>query len=230
MLLFILGTFITLDHSPELPSTPLILSRKVYCLFFALYFQLCCRRGGWRGKKKAKSKLLFLYEIHSPGVRVNNDLIYQWLPCYLHCFRRVVSACDWAELFSRVERGAWGPGRLTSVWSKFMWNFPGPPGESLFMNCNKKSHFDSVTPVHRHGGEGEVGGRAWVGWGGVHRVSVCRDVRLWLLLRKRCGKSQRWEAKERTKWIQRVFANKKWKEKIKLKEVWLEMKMGRVFH
>lgn len=55
MLLFILGTFITLDHSPELPSTPLILSRKVYCLFFALYFQLCCRRGGWRkGKKEGK--------------------------------------------------------------------------------------------------------------------------------------------------------------------------------
>lgn len=105
-----------------------------------------------RRKKKAKSNLLFLYEIYSPGVLVNNDLIYQWLPCYLHCFRRVVSPCDWAELFSRMERGGWGPGRLTSVWSKFMWNFPGPPGESLFMNCNKKSHFDGVTPVHRQGG------------------------------------------------------------------------------
>lgn len=109
-------------------------------------------------EKKAKSNLLFLYEIYSLGVRVNNDLIYQWLPCYLHCFRRVVSACDWAELFSRMERGAWGPGRLTSVWSKFMWNFPGPPGESLFMNCNKKSHFDGVTPVHRQ----EGGGGIWI--------------------------------------------------------------------
>lgn len=37
------------------------------------------------------------------------------------------------------------------------------------MNCNKKSHFDSVTPVHRHGGEGGVGG--WWG-GGVEGVGV----------------------------------------------------------
>lgn len=163
-------------RSPELPSKLLILSHKVYCQCFALQFLLCWKRGGEGAKKKerkAKSNLLFLYEIYSPGVMVNNDLIYQWLPCYLHCFRRVFSACDWAELFSRVKRGAWGPGRLTSVWSKFMWNFPGPPGEPLFMNCNKKSHFDGLTPVHRQeGGRGGGGGKIWLclclQWGGAH--------------------------------------------------------------
>lgn len=106
-------------------------------------------------EKKAKNNLLFSYDIHSPGALVNNDLIYRWLLCYLHCFRCVLSACDWAELFSHVERGGGGPERLTSVWSKFMWNFLGPPGDLLFMNCNKKSHFDGMTLVHRQeGGEG----------------------------------------------------------------------------
>lgn len=46
------------------------------------------------------------------------------------------------------------------------------------MNCNKKSHFDSVTPVHRHGREGgALGGGAGLGgegvgegWGGVGRA------------------------------------------------------------
>lgn len=41
LLLFISGAFITLDRSPELPSKPLILSHKVYCLCFALHFCLC---------------------------------------------------------------------------------------------------------------------------------------------------------------------------------------------
>lgn len=50
------------------------------------------------------------------------------------------------------------------------------------MNCNKKSHFDSVTPVHRHGGEGGVGdggvGRE-SGWGGVGwGFTVCRKAGL----------------------------------------------------
>lgn len=45
-LLFILVAFITLDRSPELPSKPLILSHKVYCLCFALHFHLCWKRGG----------------------------------------------------------------------------------------------------------------------------------------------------------------------------------------
>lgn len=43
------------------------------------------------------------------------------------------------------------------------------------MNCNKKSHFDGVTPVHRRMGGG-VGGRG-VGWGreGFGYVSVCKE-------------------------------------------------------
>lgn len=134
-------------------------------------------------KKQAKSNLLFLYEIYSPGVLVNNDLIYQWLSCYLHCFRRVFSACDWAELFSRMERGGGRPGRLTSVWSKFMWNFPGPPGESLFMNCNKKSHFDGVTSVHGQEGGGK------------------RDLVMSLFARRRCSHRpyRKWTEKKKKK-------------------------------
>ena len=105
--------------------------------------------------------------------------------CYLHCFRRVFSACDWAELFSSVERGGGGPGRLTSVWSKFMWNFPRPPGKSLFMNCNKKSHFDGVTLVQ------EGGGRIW--------LCLClRGGGAFIGLGEREGKEEeRWESKAR---------------------------------
>lgn len=171
---------------------------------FRLTFPPLLKEGRVEEKKKeAKSNLLFLYEIYSPGVRVNNDLIYQWLPCYLHCFRHVVSACDWAELFSRMERGAWGPGRLTSVWSKFMWNFLGPPGESLFMNCNKKSHFDGVTPVHR-----QEGGRIWLclclQGGGALTEKEIQEVR------KKRMKSQRW-GDEKTKWTCGGCASERWK-------------------
>lgn len=58
------------------------------------------------------------------------------------------SACRWLSwaIFTHREK-CLKPGRPTSVWSKFMWNFPGPPGESVFMNCNKKSHFDAATSV-----------------------------------------------------------------------------------
>lgn len=63
------------------------------------------------------------------------------------------------------------------------------------MNCNKKSHFDSVTPVHRHGGEGGVGDGAVgreSGWGGRGwGFTVCRKEGLSLPLRKRCGNLQR---------------------------------------
>lgn len=68
------------------------------------------------------------------------------------------------------------------------------------MNCNKKSHFDSVTPVHRHGREGgALGGGAGLGgegvgegWGGAGwGFTVCREEGLSLPLRKRCGKLQR---------------------------------------
>lgn len=46
----------------------------------------------------------------------------------------------------------------------------GRPGEPLFMNCNKKSHFDGVTPAaHGRGEEGRGGG----GGGGFGYVSVC---------------------------------------------------------
>lgn len=159
LLLFLLDAFITLDSLTWAPLKAINFKPQSLLPVHRLTFSplLKERRVEEQKKKKATSNLLFLYEIYSPGVLVNNDLIYQWLPCYLHCFRRVFSACDWAELFSRVERGARGPGRLTSVWSKFMWNFLGPPGEPLFMNCNKKSHFDGMTPVHRQEG-GKVRG------------------------------------------------------------------------
>lgn len=139
-----------------------------------------------RKKEKAKSNLLFLYEIYSPGVLVNNDLIYQWLPCYLHCFRCVFSACDWAKLFSRVERGGWGPGRLTSVWSKFMWNFPGPPGSRCLWTVIKRV---ILTVWPRCTGEW---GRRW-GGRGCRRdgwreefgyVSVCKEEVLSQVLMK----------------------------------------------
>lgn len=42
------------------------------------------------------------------------------------------------------------------------------------MNCNKKSHFDGVTPVHRLG---EDWGEVCVG-GGFGYVSVCKEEEL----------------------------------------------------
>ncbi len=62
---------------------------------------------------------------------------------FSHCF-----LCLWLSgpIFTRYDR-CLKPRKLTSVWSKFMWNFPRPLGESVFMNCNKKSHFDNSTSV-----------------------------------------------------------------------------------
>lgn len=62
---------------------------------------------------------------------------------FSHCF-----LCLWLSgpIFARYDR-CLKPRKLTSVWSKFMWNFPRPLGESVFMNCNKKSHFDNSTSV-----------------------------------------------------------------------------------
>lgn len=59
--------------------------------------------------------------------------------------------------------------------------FPGAAGEPLFMNCNKKSHFDGVTPVHRRMGE-EVGR-----WGGVGGMGGEKNLVMSLFARRRCS-------------------------------------------
>lgn len=54
------------------------------------------------------------------------------------------------------------------------------------MNCNKKSHFDGVTPVHRQAGVG----------GGFGYVSVCKEEVLAQALQKERGKEEgKWKEK-----------------------------------
>lgn len=56
--------------------------------------------------------------------------------------------------------------------------FPGATGEPLFMNCNKKSHFDGVTQANGGGG-GAVGGVG--GMGGEKNLVMS------LFARRRCS-------------------------------------------
>lgn len=58
------------------------------------------------------------------------------------------------------------------------------------MNCNKKSHFDGVTPVHRQAGVG----------GGFGYVSVCKEEVLAQALQKERGKEEgKWKEEVRKK-------------------------------
>lgn len=84
-----------------------------------------------------------------PGVQANNYSILS-RRCYLLCLS-LSCACRWLRRASLAHsEKCLKPERLKSVWSKFMWNFPGPPGEPVFMNCNKKSHFDAATALPWH--------------------------------------------------------------------------------